>query len=478
LVFFAGNGTICGKLWKIICYTDKKMKKRIKIPDQINPSCKTCESYSGFELDEHLIDEFQNGDVVLFAGAGISSESKTVLPTSFYEHIANLLELYDCKLSFSKLMEKFCSQPNGKIKLISEITKRLDNIKSFPELYRNATRFHNELATLRQLKTIITTNWDTYFEDECGAVPFMYPEDFALWEASGRKVLKIHGSINNLGSLVATESDYEKCLKDLKTGIAGSILKTLLATKTMVFVGYSFADEDFQDIYSFVSKEMNGFAKQAYVVTIDSESMDKFKELGFTTIVTDGSFFISKIKELLTKKQFLLPDYLYDLAGDLKLSFEWAHKKLYENYNVVKNPEILYCACYQDGAIHAFERMQSLRKKAIYSCPCEFINTVDTYKKLRKDYLQRKRYEDVAYIDGYITAHQATLLMAEMPDEECMPPLFYAYGCKKDIFTDKDYKKIFKTIPKIHKAAYENAKKIVNKYNRGGDFVFHHPAYL
>ena len=52
--------------------------------------------------------------LVLFCGAGISTESKAVLPTSFYmdvltflnsEHNLNL----DTDIAFSELMSKFCS---------------------------------------------------------------------------------------------------------------------------------------------------------------------------------------------------------------------------------------------------------------------------------------------------------------------------------------------------------------------------------
>ena len=66
-----------------------------------------------------------------------------------------------------------------------------------------------------QIKTIITTNWDTYFEDCCAAVPLTIPEDISLLDETSRHVLKIHGSINNLSSIVATKSDYESCYERL-----------------------------------------------------------------------------------------------------------------------------------------------------------------------------------------------------------------------------------------------------------------------
>ena len=57
-------------------------------------------------------------------------------------------------------------------------------------------------------------------------------------------------------------------------------------------------------------------------------------------------------------------------------------------------------------------------------------------------------------------------------------PLFYAYGYKEDIMNFREYKKIFKKIPSFHKASYLRAQKIIKKNDKGGKFIFHHPAYL
>ena len=71
-------------------------------------------------------------------------------------------------------------------------------------------------------------------------------EDFAFWDLPERKVLKIHGSINNIGSIIVTAEDYGKCLRRLRGNIIGSYLKLLLATKTVVFIGYCFDTRTFR----------------------------------------------------------------------------------------------------------------------------------------------------------------------------------------------------------------------------------------
>lgn len=103
---------------------------------------------------------------------------------------------------------------------------------------RAATKFHRELAELYFIKTIITTNRDAYFEECCAATPITTPEDYIFWNENERCVLKIHGSINNLGSIIATEDDYTKCTESLEKGIIGSTLKTIMARCTVVFIGF------------------------------------------------------------------------------------------------------------------------------------------------------------------------------------------------------------------------------------------------
>ena len=181
----------------------------------------------------------------------MSTESRTVFPWTLYEEIHSELKLKDSdKPLFPTLMSKYCQQPDGRIKLIQNIHKRLDYVSSFSELYRNATRFHRELSTLFYIETIITTNWDDYFEKECGAVPLSTPADFALWNIPGRKVIKIHGSANNYGSIIATEEDYASAKETLEKGSLGSALKLLLATKTILYIGYSLLDYDFITVLS------------------------------------------------------------------------------------------------------------------------------------------------------------------------------------------------------------------------------------
>lgn len=138
-----------------------------------NPGeCVFCRDFHEFDLPDFLIKELLSDRVVLFAGAGISTENRNVIPHTFYDDIRSELDIPDTEdISFSDLMTRYCTQPNGRANLLRKIRARLEYIRSFPALYSLATQFHSELSTFFFIQSIITTNWDDYFERECGLFP-------------------------------------------------------------------------------------------------------------------------------------------------------------------------------------------------------------------------------------------------------------------------------------------------------------------
>jgi hypothetical protein len=123
------------------------------------------------------------------------------------------------------------------------------------------------LAAMPYIEDSITTNWDTYFEEKCAATPFVTGNDIALWKTTGRRVLTIHGSMANLGSITATETDYKRSLKSLRKSVLGGLLTELSATRILVFVGYSLKDWNFRRLYRALLKDMGQYSKQSYLVS-------------------------------------------------------------------------------------------------------------------------------------------------------------------------------------------------------------------
>jgi hypothetical protein len=153
--------------------------------------CPYCRSNIRFDLPNKLYEAVLDGTLVVFAGAGVSSESNIMPVKPLYEEVSSLLRLRrQGGLPFPDLMTEF-SNKFGRAALLRKIKEHFDYVSSFSELYGLATRFHQELATMFPISEIITTNWDDYFERECGATAFVSGRRFRLLERSGTKGAQI-----------------------------------------------------------------------------------------------------------------------------------------------------------------------------------------------------------------------------------------------------------------------------------------------
>jgi len=142
--------------------------------------CAVCSNYKDFKLPKELISSIY--DVVLFIGSGVSTESKTTFPDTFYSSICQELSISPKEnISFPKVMSLYCKKTGGKHQLLNKIKERFDYFKAWPELYMRATDFHTELALLPCIDKIVTTNWDDFLEVETKATPFVHDNDMVFW---------------------------------------------------------------------------------------------------------------------------------------------------------------------------------------------------------------------------------------------------------------------------------------------------------
>jgi NAD-dependent SIR2 family protein deacetylase len=429
--------------------------------------CVYCSARVPFDLPGALVDACAEEKVVVFAGAGISTENRLIFPWTFYEDIHGALVRAgdispDQEPSFPAAMSLYVNR-FGRPDLLRHIKERFDYLRGFPELYHDATRFHRELATIHPLKDLITTNWDTLFEEATAATPIVTASDYAFWDLPGRKVFKIHGSMANPGSVVATEEDYRRCYRNLRTGVIGASLKHLLATKTVVFVGYSFGDEAFNRLYGFLRREMADTLPRSYIVTPDkSFTVGRFPSS--TVMHTDGTYFLTQLKDALVQRGVMRPDSIYALVDRALDKLEDEHRRLGLTIEVHKRPAALYTFAYQDGVQDACQRILSMRRTGHYSNPHTLHQTALSYQYLQRLAVQRKRYYDAAYIEGYLNG----LVLLGLEEEEFrLFPYFFLYGAKTDLRTRTAYLAALPKAPSLHKAAFRVSVRIVNGLAEG-----------
>ncbi len=438
--------------------------------------CAICGNNIPFDFPSDLYQAFRRGDVVIFAGAGVSTEGRTVFPYTFYDEICRELKV-DPKdaLPFPDVMSKYSTRTNGRAKLLKKLKDRFTYVRSFPELYRASTSFHRELSTIHNVETIVTTNWDSYFEHECGATPFVSAEDFAFWQIPGRKVFKLHGSVESYGSIVATREDYEECYKRLSTGLLGSSLKMMLATKTVVYVGFSFTDEDFVRLHDILSAEMRGLRPQSYIVTLDRSSDSRFREKRLEPIYTDGTFFLSSLKQQLVSDEQMVADERFDGLEDFERKVRRTHHEVAE-INLLKYPDAVYTLCYQDGLIHALERILALKKTGYYSHACNTAHAIRAYEnEILPKKRRERRYHDVAYAEGYIDGHYFFIGDDEFRRQI---PLYYAFGEQTLVRDLKHYMRVLKNAPRRSSTHHRFARSLVNRRATNAGMVIHHTPFL
>lgn len=396
---------------------------------------------------------------------------------SLYAEIAHEIGIRNGDLSFPDLAEALCREPSGRVTLIRLIKERFSYIYAHSSHYDQATRFHKQLATLFPVDTIVTTNWDSYFEDECGATPFVEDKDLALWNAARRKVLKIHGTIYNFGSIVATKSDYKKCARRLRNGVLGAHLKSLLATRPTVFIGYSLKDDDFLHIFQNVKKHLQDFHRQCYFVSpeVTPRDRERLAELGLHVIEADGSFFIEKIKELAAEKICFCSDNLYDEVGSFLDLVIDEHLWLHDKFSLKRHPQIAYCSWYQDGMIDALSRILRLRRSGIYSSLHRLQGSASSYERYAKLFRRDKKYGDAAYCYGYSNAYLFAAVGSQT-NFEAIPPLFFHFGF--EAHSRNAYKKMLNKLPSHHKSAHKFVQRLAAKYGDSDNIVLHHKDQL
>ncbi len=418
-----------------------------------------------------VVEACEAGDLVIFAGAGISTESDLVVPRPLYIEMQLELEMTpDPDRPFPEVMTAY-QEAHGRAALLQRIKSHLDYVRSFPVIDKDAGRFHRELASLYTVDEIVTTNWDDYFERLCGAQPYISEDDLAFWKSRGRKVFKLHGSISSPGSVVATDGDYEDCYRELNEGVIGGHLKAMLATKTVVFVGYSLKDSDFVRLYELIRGRMGSLMPKAYVVTLDDADPPAVAA-DMHVIRTSGEHFVHVLKKAFDEDE-LLADERFDAIPMTRMRIKHANSEVLEGGEMNEDPAMYLCSCYQDGLVHAFDHQLANARKGDYFHTCHTRGLLDTYEKYKDERVEAGRWETVAYIEGYMNG--LLFLILDDEDRENLP-LFYVPGAEGDFKTIDEYREAAAGIEEHHPDAYAGAKTRAARLAPG--IVFRHKPVL
>ena len=193
----------------------------------------------------------------------------------------------------------------GRVKNPQWVKRGISPYKMFlAQFFKNMSIYHSpktneEIPKLRSLRNkisaVITTNYDLFLEKEIFSTDFkVFVHQNELFSADCyniAEIYKIHGSVSDADSIVITENDYKSFEESRKLIIAKML--TLFAESPIIFLGYSFTDENIQTIIAeflgcLTSKELQNI-EEHFIFISYKKNEDTLKEVKRTIVTKNGT---------------------------------------------------------------------------------------------------------------------------------------------------------------------------------------------
>jgi hypothetical protein len=219
------------------------------------------------DLAQTLAKEARAGRLVLFIGAGVSSDAglpgwQQLLDTLHEPELTEVQRECLGKLDPRDRATLIQYELGNREKLLEKITRRLGKKDRFGLT-------HAVLASLG-VEQAITTNYDTLYERACTAPGRGLAESITVLPGQVVEnrpwLLKLHGSIDKPDHIVLTRYDYLDLARN--HGALFGIVQALLVTKHLLFVGYSLGDEDFHQLVYEIRTAVGDWTDGRYLGTV------------------------------------------------------------------------------------------------------------------------------------------------------------------------------------------------------------------
>ena len=214
-----------------------------------------------------LFELIRKEEVVLFVGAGFSINAG-------YPSGEKL-----CKRIFDDLSDTEKTEINEKLQL-PELTEEFVQIRGnsrnslitiLKEIYGKSAislSDHEKVKSIPHFSNIITTNYDTLFEtvykESCNVI---FKDDHCTYiDKSKANIFKIHGDLSDPNSVIITKSDYTHFFDSQKQTIFWNKIKDIIATYNVLFIGYSFEDNNIISIVEKIKVSLGLNTKEMFLI--------------------------------------------------------------------------------------------------------------------------------------------------------------------------------------------------------------------
>lgn len=236
------------------------------------------------KIPSELLDNFKTGNGVFFIGAGLSVGSG--FPT-WNGLIKNLIDLADKhgRATKERIKEyKKLVKDNTKLLFLAEELK-VDLGSYFSEYFeaefskpgRKPTINHEFIAKTNS-SLIITINYDDLIERAFNKVRGEYPNTLSYTQSREAAnnfwrgkffILKAHGDVKlDVQSIILSQRDYRKTL--YRENGYRSLLQSIFTTKSIVFLGVSLTDPEFNQLLDYLHDSYHGGGPSHYLLVDDA----------------------------------------------------------------------------------------------------------------------------------------------------------------------------------------------------------------
>ena len=240
------------------------------------------------EIPKDLIERIADGRVTAFIGAGLSQGAGLPGWPKLLEQMMAWGKDHHVAFSEDDEKELKSSIQKGELLWVAEVLRdRLGEFafhqfmhKVFQQSKPGPTNAHRLLPAI-PFSSVLTTNYDRLlekaYEDTYKDASFQsfthldYPELARAIRGDEFYLLKLHGSIDHIETIVLGSSDYREAM--YRNPAYLQFLKTLFSTKTILFLGFGLTDPDFNLLLDELKTIFNDYIGPHYALMSSKEWM-------------------------------------------------------------------------------------------------------------------------------------------------------------------------------------------------------------
>lgn len=237
-----------------------------------------------------LKDAISNRKLVVFAGAGISVDAGVPAWGKLIDEFKKDISVPDSENDYLKVAQMYYNERQEK-----EYIDKIRNVLGANNAIFNG--IHRGIFDLKP-EHVITTNYDDLLEQVVSAEALPYSivrddRDFP-YSFGSNLLVKMHGDINSV-DMVLKEDDYLEYSN--KHPLVESFIKSVFASKVVLFIGYSFSDINLKAIVQTVRNILGNNFQMAYLFSASDHIHDSqrqyLKRKGINVISYSDGFSIN-----------------------------------------------------------------------------------------------------------------------------------------------------------------------------------------